>query len=252
MVGACNGSAVGRNSRASLPPSSDSKASSSRPVLRAASTPPLTLRRLSAVPSLCSPAASTWSIRRRTRTYRGLSVSRALLLSERSPGFAPRGKDFPRRNRLISGISLGVVVVVEAERSGSLITVCGRAGRDVFTVPGSPLDPRSAGTHNLLKQGACLATNVRSCDHRAPVQPLWPRAFAPDEATAPEPLPDPRKPSGSGSWQPLGQARVDIDEVARATDVALRKVHIVLLELDLAEKLQRYGRQLVALIDRGE
>jgi len=88
---------------------------------------------------------------------------RGLLISERSPGFAPRGKDFPRRNRLISGISLGVVVVEAAERSGSLITArfAGEQGREVFAVPGSPLDPRSAGTNNLLKQGAGLVTCAR-------------------------------------------------------------------------------------------
>jgi DNA processing protein len=88
---------------------------------------------------------------------------RGLLLNERGPGFAPRGKDFPRRNRLISGVSLGVVVVEAAERSGSLITArfAGEQGREVFAVPGSPLDPRSAGAHNLLKQGACLVTSVR-------------------------------------------------------------------------------------------
>jgi DNA processing protein len=80
--------------------------------------------------------------------------ARGLLISERSPGFSPRGKDFPRRNRLISGISLGVVVIEAAERSGSLITArfAGEQGREVFAVPGSPLDPRSAGTNNLLKQ----------------------------------------------------------------------------------------------------
>jgi DNA processing protein len=81
---------------------------------------------------------------------------RGLLLTERSPGFSPRGQDFPRRNRLISGISLGVVVVEAAEGSGSLITarLAGEQGREVFAVPGSPLDPRSAGANNLLKQGA--------------------------------------------------------------------------------------------------
>ena len=74
---------------------------------------------------------------------------RGLLISERSPGFSPRGQDFPRRGRLISGISLGVVVVEAAERSGSLITArrAGEQGREGFAVPGSPLDPRSAGTN---------------------------------------------------------------------------------------------------------
>ena len=121
-----------------------------------------------------------------------------LLLTERSPGFAPRGKDFPRRNRLISGISLGVVVVEAAERSGSLITArfAGEQGREVFAVPGSPLDPRSAGTNNLLKQGACLVTGSRDIvDALAPMlgrpmTPFGPELSAPEEGKAPQPLPE--------------------------------------------------------------
>jgi DNA processing protein len=179
---------------------------------------------------------------------------RGLLLSERSPGFSPRGKDFPRRNRLISGISLGVVVIEAAERSGSLITarLAGEQGREVFAVPGSPLDPRSAGTNNLLKQGAGLVTSASDIVEalapilgRPPVPPI--ELAAADEHRAPEPLPDIRQSERELIVSALGPSPVDIDELIRATGVATRKVHIVLLELDLAGRLQRHGQQLVSL-----
>jgi DNA processing protein len=180
---------------------------------------------------------------------------RGLLISERSPGFAPRGKDFPRRNRLISGISLGVVVVEAAERSGSLITarLAGEQGREVFAVPGSPLDPRSAGTNNLLKQGAGLVTCARDILEvlapvlgRPPAPPPIELAAA-DEHRTPEPLPDIRQSERELIVGALGPSPVDIDELIRTTGVATRKVHIVLLELDLAGRLQRHGQQLVSL-----
>jgi DNA processing protein len=83
-----------------------------------------------------------------------------LAVSEMPFGWEPRARDFPRRNRLIAGISLGVVVVETAERSGSLITarIATDFGRLVFAVPGSPLDPRCHGTNGLLKQGATVTT----------------------------------------------------------------------------------------------
>src|SRR6201999_1768528 len=83
-------------------------------------------------------------------------------ISEMPLGHVPRARDFPRRNRLISGAALGVVVVEAAHRSGSLITarIAAEQGREVFAVPGSPLDPRAAGTNDLIKQGATLTTEA--------------------------------------------------------------------------------------------
>src|SRR5207247_11318058 len=84
------------------------------------------------------------------------------LLPEMPLGWEPRGRDFPRRNRLISGLAVGVVVIEAARRSGSLITarLALEQGREVFAVPGSPLDPRCEGSNGLLKQGATLVTEA--------------------------------------------------------------------------------------------
>jgi DNA processing protein len=181
---------------------------------------------------------------------------KGLLLSERSPGFIPRGKDFPRRNRLISGVSLGVLVVEAAERSGSLITArfAGEQGREVFAVPGSPLDPRAAGTNNLLKQGACLVTGTPDIvEVLAPILgralPARPELSAPEEGRAPEPLPEIAKSERERILAALSPSPVDIDELIRATRLPARTVHIVLLELDLAGRLQRHGQQLVSLLE---
>jgi DNA protecting protein DprA len=85
---------------------------------------------------------------------------RGLIVSECPLGYSPRGQDFPRRNRIISGLSLGVVVVEAARQSGSLITarLALEQNRDVFAVPGHPLDPRASGTNNLIRSGARLIT----------------------------------------------------------------------------------------------
>ncbi len=112
-------------------------------------------------------------------------------ISEMPLGHVPRARDFPRRNRLISGASLGVVVVEAALRSGSLITarIAAEQGREVFAVPGSPLDPRAAGTNDLIKQGATLITEA--ADIIQAVEPIMGRPIAlrepDDEPLAPNP-----------------------------------------------------------------
>lgn len=182
---------------------------------------------------------------------------RGLLISERSPGHTPRAKDFPRRNRLISGIALGVVVIEAAQRSGSLITarMAGEQGREVFAVPGSPLDPRAAGTNNLLKQGATLVTAPDDITEAlAPIlgRPVGktPRELSSnEEQEVPRPLPDIGQTERDRVIEALGPSPIDIDEIIRCTGIETRKVHIILLELDLAGRLQRHPRQLVSLID---
>ena len=111
-------------------------------------------------PSPCWPAASTTSIRPSTPSCSAAIGERGCLVSENPPGFVPRAQDFPRRNRIISGLSLGVLIVEAARRSGTLITarMAAEQGREVFAVPGHPLDPRAEGTNRLLKTGATLVT----------------------------------------------------------------------------------------------
>jgi DNA processing protein len=98
-------------------------------------------------------------------------------VSEMPLAWEPRARDFPRRNRLISGLSAGVVIVEAARRSGSLITarLAGEQGREVFAVPGSPLDPRAEGTNGLLKQGAIMVTEAD--DVIAALVPILGRSF---------------------------------------------------------------------------
>lgn len=89
------------------------------------------------------------------------------IVSEMPPSFEPRGQDFPRRNRIVSGLSIGVAVVEAAKRSGSLITarLAGEQGRQVFAIPGSPLDPRADGTNALIREGATLIRSVDDIIH---------------------------------------------------------------------------------------
>jgi DNA processing protein len=180
------------------------------------------------------------------------------LISENAPGFVPRAQDFPRRNRIISGISYGVVIVEAARRSGTLITARAAAdqGRLVFAVPGHPLDPRAEGTNRLIKDGAIVATEAADVlEALAPMHHLAP-ADAPLAAAEPAVSPAVAAPGLAPTvadqerervLAALGPAPVDIDELVRATGLPVRTLQIALIELALAGRIERHGQHLVSL-----
>jgi DNA processing protein len=178
-------------------------------------------------------------------------LAKGAAISEMPMGWEPRARDFPRRNRLISGLSLGVVVIEAAKRSGSLITarMALEQGREVFAVPGSPLDPRTEGTNGLLKQGATLVTEV--ADIIAVLQPILGQA---SDLPAEEP-----ENAGPSSGEPRGDERtrivsllgptpVAIDDLIRMSESSPAAVRIVLLELELAGRIERHGGSMVSLL----
>ena len=174
------------------------------------------------------------------------------VISEMPFGWEPRAKDFPRRNRIVAGLALGLVVVEAAQRSGSLISarLAGEMGRLVFAVPGSPLDPRAAGTTGLLKDGAILVTEARDVTEQiAPLtgQPLPPPVSLeepPDFSVTPPPADDDR----SRVIEALGPVPVGIDEIIGHTGLHPAQVFMILLELDLAGRLERHAGGSVSLL----
>ena len=195
------------------------------------------------------------------------------ILTEMPVAWEPRGRDFPRRNRIVSGLSLGTVVVEAARRSGSLITArfANEQGREVFAVPGSPLDPRAEGTNDLIRQGATLCTgaddviDVLRPQHGRPppsthlfeddgrpapgdiywdeLDPdgTWTSAAAPDrglaQAAGPDPAPDPRA-TIAGL---IGPAPVTVDDLVRLTGFPAGAVQTVLVELEIGGLVDRQG-----------
>jgi DNA processing protein len=204
-------------------------------------------------------------------------VELGAVLSEMPVEWEPRGRDFPRRNRIVSGLALGVVVVEAARGSGSLITArfALEQNRQVFAVPGSPLDPRAQGTNDLLKQGASICTSaddvltalepVRPNDldvmregAREPGEPLWgeqalygvdpqstPRTRAGDEfddlSGAPYRTGDEAEAARERIVALLSPSPIRLDELARAAEASARVVRVALLELELAGRVEYSG-----------
>jgi len=174
------------------------------------------------------------------------------LVAELPPGTEPLARHFPRRNRVISGLSEGVVVVEAALRSGSLITarLAGEQGREVFAVPGSPLDPRCHGSNNLIRQGAALTESAEDVlrglgGRRIAAAPAAALA-APDLA----PLPPPAEADSDKARvlliEHLSPSPTAVDELVRQTELPPALVASALLELELAGRIERHPGNRVA------
>ncbi|MCK5041060.1 MAG: DNA-processing protein DprA, partial [Sphingomonadales bacterium] len=179
-------------------------------------------------------------------------ANEGLLLSEHLCGTKPQAQHFPRRNRIISGLSLGTLVVEAALRSGSLITarMAGEQGRDVYAVPGSPLDPRAKGTNNLIRNGAQMVENAE--DIIEAIETLHQHAFM-------EPTLTLFDDTGAGTFeQPddelqnkivdeLTTTPIAIDDIIRETGLPTQVFLSCLLELELAGRISRHFGNKISL-----
>lgn len=173
------------------------------------------------------------------------------LVSEMPFGWKPRAVDFPRRNRIVAALGLGLLVVEAALRSGSLISarLAGELGRLVFAVPGSPLDPRAGGTNRLLKDGAILVTEA--ADVVEALLPLIPGAAVKTNAMAEEAdeaSGDPTESERGRVLQALSPVPAGVDEIVAYADVHPGALQLILLELDLAGRLERHPGGRVSLL----
>ena len=172
-----------------------------------------------------------------------------LLIAEQPPGTEPRARHFPYRNRIIAGLAQGTVVVEAAPKSGSLITarLAGEMGREVMAVPGSPLDPRAQGCNGLIRDGATLIQSA--ADVLETIRPIDPRMVRTPgssfEGQPPEDAGDAERREIGGL---LGPVPVAIDELIRQSGVPPAIVQTVLLELELAGRLERHAGGRVSLV----
>ena len=171
-----------------------------------------------------------------------------MLLAEQPPGTEPRARHFPYRNRIIAGLSIGTVVVEAVQKSGSLITarLAGEMGREVMAVPGSPIDPRTQGCNLLIREGATLVQSaadileqIRPIDARSVRSPVDPFGGMADQ--------EPDESDRAVVIALLGPVPVAVDELIRQAGLPPPIIHTVLLELELARRVERHAGGRVSL-----
>jgi DNA processing protein len=187
-------------------------------------------------------------------SLQGEIAERGLLIAEQPPGTEPRGSHFPSRNRIIAGLATGTLVVEAAPKSGSLITarLAGEAGREVMAIPGSPLDARSHGCNQLIREGAVLVQSAADVVELLSGFDGTPRSsFRENDASVfafdDEPADGPADMSGL-----LTTAPVAVDELIRQSGEGAASVQLALLELELAGRLTRHAGGRVSLASRRE
>lgn len=198
---------------------------------------------------------------RENAELQAMIAEQGLLLSEHPMGTKPQASHFPRRNRIISGLSLGIIVIEAAMRSGSLITarLAAEQGREVFAVPGSPMDPRARGTNNLIRQGATLiesadevADALRSMNSiplaEAPAFDFTPPAY--DDLSVEldgTPISAANGDEQSVIQEKLSPVPIHIDDIVRGCALPTAAVMTILLELELAGIARRHPGNQVSL-----
>ncbi|MDG2303102.1 MAG: DNA-processing protein DprA [Candidatus Binatia bacterium] len=167
---------------------------------------------------------------RRNRRIREEILERGLIVSEWPPGMEPRAYHFPRRNRLISGLSLGVVVVEATERSGSLITArqAAEQGREVFAVPGPAGAPRSKGPHSLLKDGARLVEDVHDILEELRLDAFESCAEPEEEAAG-----------AAALLAAIGEGALTVDEMVVRAHRSVEEIWADLLDLEVRGRIVR-------------
>lgn len=176
-------------------------------------------------------------------------ASDQLLIAEQPPGTEPFARHFPSRNRIIAGLAHGTVVIEAAPKSGSLITArrAGDYGREVMAVPGSPLDPRAQGCNLLIREGATLIQTVD--DVIEAIGPIDRRMVRePGRAFMPAPVAEPADGERRALVDLLGPTPVAVDELVRQSGQDAAAVQLVLLELELAGRVERHAGAKISLL----
>ena len=182
---------------------------------------------------------------------------RGCLVSELAFGTPLVPQNFPRRNRIISGLSKGVVVIEAQVKSGSLITAkeASNQGRDVFAVPGFPMDPRSAGPNSLIKDGATLVQSAEDIIEALTQEKTFHlegnldiQNYQMDFRSVESNLESVRQ----KVLENLSAEPVEVDSLVRATGSTMQEVNVILVELELAGRLERHFGNRVSLIYGGK